>query len=295
MPEQLATLDRGPTAGDASVARTLHTAAVVTPEAVLLEFRAAGIASRLLAKGIDLIIQLIAFYAVVIMGALLAAVNGTLGLIVIVVSVFLVVFGYPAMEAVWNGQTPGKKVFGIRVITIEGGPVRFRHAAIRSMVWMVEFLLPPGGLFALASALLTRRSQRIGDLAAGTVVIRSNTVKPSPIFFAPAMGAEHFSATFDAGRIEPQHYALIREFLVRAHDLTPEARRHVAEQLADGLATVSQKPKPPDLDAERFVVAAVFAYQRRFAPDSEASTASPTGPPAAPPTAPPSAPPPRVA
>lgn len=161
----------------------MHTAAVVTPEAVLLEFRAAGIASRLMAKGIDLILQFLALYAVIIVGAIVAFADETIGVIIILVSLFLVFFGYPTIEAVWNGQTLGKKVFGIKVITIEGGPVRFRHAAIRSMVWIVEFMIPPGGLFALTAALLTKQSQRLGDLAAGTMVVCSNKVQTNPVFF----------------------------------------------------------------------------------------------------------------
>ncbi|MFT7602232.1 MAG: putative RDD family membrane protein YckC [Acidimicrobiales bacterium] len=276
---------RGPTTADPTLARSLHAAAVVTPEAVLLEFRAAGIGSRLLAKGIDLIVQFIAFYALVIAGAVLVAFSETVGVIFIFVSIFLIFFAYPTIEAFWNGQTVGKKVLGIKVITVEGGPVRFRHAAIRSMVWLVEFLLPPGGLFALAAALLTRQSQRIGDLAAGTVVIRSAKVTSSPVFFSPAFGAEHFSATFDAGRVTPAHYALVREFLLRAHELTYGARLQVAERLAGVVSETSGRLRPAELTAEHYLISVVFAYQKRFAsadvffPGVPASPPAPIGPP----------------
>lgn len=257
-------VERGPTAGDPSVARTLHTTAVVTPEAVLLEFRAAGIASRVLAKGIDLILQFIGFYVVLLLSIFVAVGNETVAVIVVLVTTFLVFFGYPMIEAFWGGQTLGKKIMGIKVITIEGGPVGFRHAAIRSLVWIVEFLLPPGGLLALAAGLLTRRSQRVGDLAAGTVVVRSAKTAVAPLFFSPAYGAEQFGSTFDAGRIGPQHYALVREFLSRAHELTPQARAHVAIRLADGLVGVCGKPRPVEMHPEVYLVSAVFAVQRRF-------------------------------
>ena len=278
---------RGPTTADPSVARSMHTAAVVTPEAVLLEFRAAGIASRLMAKGIDLILQFLVIYALIIVGAIVTFLDETIGIVTITVSIFLVFFGYPAIEAVWNGQTLGKKIFGIKVITIEGGPVRFRHAAIRSMVWVVEFMIPPGGLIALTVALLTKQSQRLGDLAAGTMVVRSTKIQTNPVFFPPAMGAEDFSITFDAGRLSAHDYALIREFLMRAHELTPGARQHVAAVLSEAVEQAAARPRPPEVDSERYLVSAVFAYQQRFAP---AGAAVPAAPPRAPTMAPTAAP-----
>ena len=161
------------------------------------------------------------------------------------------------------------------MITTEGGPVSFRHASIRALIWVVEFLFPPGGLLALAFALLTRRSQRVGDLAAGTVVVRSSSTKMAPLFFSPARGAEHFSATFDAGRIGPQQYALVREFLSRAHEFDAAGRWQVSLDLAAGIERASGRPRPADVPPEHYLVSACFALQQRFTPVDATPSAPP--------------------
>ncbi len=264
---------RGPTIGNPDVARSLHTTAVVTPEAVLLEFRAAGVASRLLAKVIDLGVQLVMLFVVFLL-MLLVSFASTVALVLLVVGVFAIQFGYPMIEAVWDGATVGKKVLGLRVITLEGGPVKFRHAAIRSLVWVPEAFIPPGGITALTAALLTRRSQRIGDLAAGTVVIRIDTANANPTFFAPARNAEEFSQRFDASRLAPAQYALLREFLLRADQLDRNARHKVAAQLAAGVQRATGVERPVSVAVEGYVVASIFAYQHRFGPTAPLATST---------------------
>ncbi len=248
------------------MARSLHTTAVVTPEAVLLEFRAAGVGSRLLAKAVDTFIQLVLIYIVGIGILIVAGSNEAAGVILIVISLFLVFFVYPMTEAFFGGATPGKRALDLRVITLEGGPIGLRHAAIRAMIWLPELLLPPGGLLPLGSALLTRRSQRLGDLAAGTVVIRTSTAEADPTFFAPAFGAEQFSQQFDASRLSPKQFALMREFLLRAHELRIESRRTVARTIAAGVEAATGVPRPIEVDPERYIVACTFAYQHRYGP-----------------------------
>jgi uncharacterized RDD family membrane protein YckC len=242
----------------------MHLATVVTPEAVLLEFRAAGIASRMLAKIIDLLVQSVALIALLITAGFLSFGGSTAALVLTLVGSFLIVFGYPAIEAFWNGQTIGKKALGLRVITVEGSPVRLRHAAVRSIIGVVEFLVPPGGLPALASALVTRRSQRIGDLAAGTIVIRTLNATTRPNFWAPARGFEGFALTFDAGRMTPSQYAVVREFLFRAPELDSEARPALARFLADRAERWTHWPRPGHVGAEEYLLSAAFAYQHRF-------------------------------
>lgn len=276
---------RGPTIGDPRVARSLHTTTVVTPEAVLLEFRTAGIASRLLAKGVDLILQLIALYALFIVVLIASGGSDTVAIIMIVVGIFLILFGYPMIEAVWNGQTIGKRIFGVRVITVEGGPIGARHAAIRSLIWIIEFFVPPGGLLAMASALLSRRSQRVGDLAAGTLVIRDSGGVVNPLYFPPAFGNEEFSQRFDSSRMSPHDYTLVREFLSRAHQFTPEARAALAASLTADLVARLEQPCPPWVLPERYLVSAVFAVQQSAArgvsvPPTLASAPPPRGRPA---------------
>lgn len=264
-PSSALTKRRGPTVGDPTVTRSLHTVGVVTPQAVLLEFPAAGVASRVLAKMLDFVIQIVIVFALAL-GSIPLQGSGALGAIVITVGLFLVVFAYPALsEAFWNGQTIGKRVLGIRVITLQGGPARFRHSSIRALISVPEFFMPPGGLTALISALLTRRTQRVGDLAAGTVVIRDHSERTQPIFFAPARGAEAFSTTLDASLLSAQQYGLIRDFLVRAPSLTPAARYQLATDLAQRTERVLGFAPPPGIHPESVLVSAAFAYQRRYA------------------------------
>ncbi len=259
---------RGPTAGDPTSARSLHHTTVVTPEGVVLEFRAAGIGSRTLAIVIDLIVQFIAAVVLLfVVGAASFLIGSTASVVAILVGLFLVFYGYPiGMEAAGGGRTLGKRALGLRVLTIEGGPVGVRHATIRALLGLFDYWLPaPGGLVALAFALTTTNSQRLGDLAAGTIVVREARAASESVLFAPAPGAEGFGLNLDASRLQPAHYALAREFLVRAPDLLPDARAQLSLQLADSLAEATGTVRPPELHPEWFVQSLLFAYQRRSA------------------------------
>lgn len=286
---------RGPTTADTSSARSLHHLTVVTPEGVVLDFRAAGVASRTLAKGLDLIIQFVALVAAIFIAAFMVFLSEAVAVIAIVVLVFLIFYGYPALlETWWDGRTIGKRLFGIKVITTEGGPVRLRHAAIRSMIATFDFFVPtPGGLVAVTFALLTKRSQRLGDLAAGTIVIREPKTGQAPVFFAPAYGAEAVSRDLDTSLLSPRHYTLIRELLLRAHELTPEARWELTEQLAGRIAEHTGNPRPDGLDGERYLVSILHAHQGRFGDRSPMAAAPPpwSGAPAPVPVPPRNAPP----
>ncbi|MEL7155631.1 MAG: RDD family protein [Actinomycetota bacterium] len=266
---------RGPTAGDPAAARSLHHITVVTPEGVVLEFRAAGVASRMMAVALDLAIQYVLIIVMALVGAFLAAFSPTVALVFVVVGFFLVFWGYPAvLETFWGGRTVGKRVFGLRVLTIEGGPVGFRQAAIRALLSLVDFWLPaPGGVVALVAALTTKNSQRLGDLAAGTIVVRNVKDAAPTFFFNPVVGAEAYGLTLDASRLAPEHYALAREFLVRAPDLLPSSRAALGADLADRLVRASGTPRPEGMSPEAYLQSLLFAHQRR----ARASEAEPVG------------------
>ncbi len=252
---------------------------MVTPQAVLLQFRTAGIGSRVLAKLIDLTGQVLALIAV--SAATGVSGTGSSAFIIGAVGVFLVIFGYPATEGFMDGQTLGKRFLSIRVITADGGPIRFRHAAIRSLIGFVEFfVLLPGGPIALISALLTTRSQRVGDLVAETVVVRDRTDATSPVFFNPPPGAEQIALHLDTSRLTHPQYGLLREFMLRSAEFSSEARMALADDLCDRLWSIGVQ-RPAAVAPSTFVEAAVFAHQRRFA-----STSVP-GPPGPPPVGPP--------
>ncbi len=164
---------------------------MVTPEAVVLEVRIAGLGSRVFARAIDALIQGSALFVLLIVTGFVAAstsngVLGSAGLIVALIVVTLIVFGYPiAWEALWRGRTPGKAALGLRVVTRQGAPIRFRHALVRGLVGMAEVLtLPVIGVIAM---LASPNDQRLGDMAAGTLVIRERAPAQMsiPVVFPP--------------------------------------------------------------------------------------------------------------
>ncbi len=254
---------------DTRSARSLHHLTVVTPEGVVLRFRAAGIASRTLAKMLDVTIQFTALFIGLILTGIVSAASTTLATIVLVVLAFAIFYGYPIiLETWWNGRTIGKAALGIRVLTTEGGPVRLRHSAIRSMIATFDFFVPsPGGLLALAFALLTARSQRLGDLAAGTIVIRVPRVGQWPVYFPTTAETAGLAGVLDTGALTARQYALIRELMLRITEMRPEARYAMTEQVADRVAVAIGAVRPRGLGAEPFLLAVLNAHQARHWPD----------------------------
>lgn len=262
----------------------------------MLEFRAAGIASRLIAITLDVFLQFVLLVGVIVVIGLLAVVNATVAVVAALVLIFLVFWGYPAlMETFWAGRTVGKRLLRIRVLTVEGGPIGFRHAAIRALLGLIDFWLPvPGGLFALVAALVTRRSQRLGDLAAGTIVVREPKGVEDAVFFnaiTPPVAPGASGPPLDPGLLRPHHYALAREFLIRAPDLLPRSRHDLGVDLAERLAAATGNRRPPEMPPELFLQSLLFAYQERSRsvstgappPPNETSIAAPppTGAPVA--------------
>jgi len=241
---------------------------VVTPEAVVLEFETASVGSRALAQGIDLLIRFGLAYGLAIVAGLLGfALGSTAVVVVFIVGLFLIVFGYPVLlEVRWQGRTIGKRALGLRVVTVEGAPVGFRHAAIRSIVAVVDFLLPPIGVAATISVLLTERNQRLGDLFAGTIVLRerSGAPFPVPVSFPPLYGYEQYARSLDVGGITPDQYRVIRSFLLRVNQLTPGARAHLGTKLANAVAASMHHRPPPGVHPEAFLVSVAAAYQLRL-------------------------------
>ena len=147
---------------------------IVTPEAVLLEFETAGAGSRAAGEVLDVLLQFFVLGLVVRRGRGRRPVRGPhRGRRSSPWSwCLLVVVGYPvASETLWNGRTLGKAALGLRVVTVEGGPVRFRHSAIRGIVGLFEIYLTLGSV-ALFTIIFSRRDQRVGDHMAGTIILR---------------------------------------------------------------------------------------------------------------------------
>ena len=238
-----------------------------------LEFQAAHIGSRFCALLLDLAVTGTAATVLLVAGTLvsdaglLAGIPEWLGVTLVILLVFAVIWGYPVtMETLWRGRTLGKAAMGLRVVTVEGGPVGFRHAAIRAALGLLEFQVT-WGLLAILSALLTTRHQRLGDLVAGTIVVRERTGagRPVPVEFTVPPGAEAYASTLDVSGLRTEDYAAIGAFLVRAPDLDPDARSRVAEVLGASIARRMRHSPPPGTPHEVFLQAVAARYQQRAA------------------------------
>jgi uncharacterized RDD family membrane protein YckC len=243
---------------------------IVTPEAVVLEFETAGVASRGIGFILDLLLQGVVLLIILVgLGITLGNASGgeTVFIIAVLLLGFVVLFGYPAvMETFWNGRTLGHAVMGLRVVTREGAPTRFRHAAIRSVFRVVEGIILFGAP-AVLSMTFSPRDQRVGDLVAGTIVLRerSATRVPVPVSFPTPPGYEAYVASLDVSAVTPDQYAVVRSFLLRVGELSPVARAELAVHLANPLARRMNHSPPGYLPPELFLVCTAAAYQRRHA------------------------------
>jgi uncharacterized RDD family membrane protein YckC len=261
---------------------------IVTPEAVVLDLEPAGVGSRgvaLLIDGALLFGTGLALFLVQLRFGLGGFVDGWLAIALALLLAFAVQFGYPVgFETLWRGRTLGKAAMGLRVVTVEGAPVGVRHASIRAAVGLVELTATLGALAAVVS-LLSARSQRLGDLAAGTLVVRERRVTGaarSVEVFTPPPGLEQYTATIDTSAIGPAEYATLRDVLRRAPDMRPAARSRVTEELAARLTPRVTPPPPSGLDAWRWLTCVGAAVQRQHAPGTAGTSAPPTtsvGPP----------------
>lgn len=254
-------------------------ARIITPEAVELDLDSAGLASRLLAGLIDVAVISMVLYGVstvaAVGGASVAAADETLGIVAavfILVGTFAVLLVWPAAwEIGTKGRSPGKLALGLRVVTVEGAPIRVRHAVVRGLVGVVEVMMT-FGVVAVAVALGSRRFRRLGDHLAGTVVIRERGGggDAHPRRFVPPPGWEPWAARLDATRLGPDDYRVVRSYLLRAANLPPEVRARLGHRI---LATVLPRVGIDGTDLvdrlgtwppEAPLTAVAAAYQDRF-------------------------------
>ena len=249
---------------------------IVTGEAVAVEIRPAGIGSRGVALLIDYAIQ---FCALVI---LLLTITRTLfsaesaaAAAVLLSSFVAIMLGYPvAFETFWRGRTPGKAVMGLRVLRDDGGPIRFRHAFVRGLIGVtVDRLGISGGLGALVPMLFTARSKRLGDLAAGTVVVQERV--PAKLAPPPPMPPPLalWASGLDLGRVDDRLALEIRHFLGRSNQLAPWARDEMGRRLLDELTT--RTAPPPAGTPPWAYFSAVLAERRRREIERLTPTATP--------------------
>ena len=232
-----------------------------TPEGVPLELTLAGVGSRFSAALIDGFIQGV---TLVVIGVLVG-VAGSSGPVVAIglISGFLVFFGYDVLfETKASGRTPGKRVTGLRVVRVGGGPVDFRTSAVRNLLRIID-LLPGTYLVGIITILASRRNQRLGDLAAGTLVLREvkASVPVAPVG-APAAELVESVGDWDVSAVTAEEMATVRRFLERRPGLTPQARARLAGELAGRLLPKVVGP-PERVAPEHFLEQLVAAKAAR--------------------------------
>jgi uncharacterized RDD family membrane protein YckC len=235
---------------------------LVTGEAVVLDLRPASFASRSLALALDLVVMaltglLLGWLITTVVAASDAAASGAISLVTGVG----VLVGLPVtVETLTRGRSLGKLAAGLRVVRDDGGPIRFRHALIRGLVAVVEIYLTTGSV-ALISSLANRRGKRIGDMLAGTYVVRERTAgRVPPVATMPAELAG-WAAGCDLGRVPDRLAAAARQFLGRAASLHPASRQQLGLALADQLRQHVAPAPPAGTHPEAFI-AAVLAERR---------------------------------
>jgi len=207
---------------------------IATPEGVSLELVLAGVGSRFMARLLDTVIQLAIIIALAI-GISATTAPGTVRALARVL-IFLVIFAYDVPFEIWNGgRTIGKAAAGIHVTAIDGGRVGFFPSAARNIIRIVDFLpvLYGVGVITMVS---TRRDQRLGDLAAGTIVVRDRFPGLASHTPAPATVPVDAVATWDVSAISPDELATIHQFLDRRLSLPFQVRAHFANELATQIA-----------------------------------------------------------
>jgi uncharacterized RDD family membrane protein YckC len=234
---------------------------IATPEGVELELVLAGVGSRFAASLLDVVVQLGAILA-------LAVVLGPLGnngfvFAAYLVAVFLILFAYDIALETWNrGRSIGKLAAGLRVVRAGGEPEGFLTASVRNFLRIVDFL-PAFYVVGVISILATSRNQRLGDLAAGTIVVRERrpAVTPAPTYLPLPPGGAPLPE-WDVSGVSVDDVATLRQFLERRVSLSPGARAHLATDLAARV-----RPKvvgaPDGWHPESFLEAVVAAKSAR--------------------------------
>jgi uncharacterized RDD family membrane protein YckC len=234
---------------------------IETPEQIALEFLSAGIGSRFLALALDTLLQLALAIAVLVIALLINVIvsqgwpTATIWAAAFVLMVwFLLYFGYFMLfEIRWSGQTPGKRLVGLRVLAASGRPATPYEIAIRNLVRIVD-QFPGVYAVGILTVLVTAHQQRLGDLAAGTVVVHERAAAP------PNEVSSGTSMVVGPGtRLTSEEFVIVDHFLERRRDLDPEVRVEASYRIATRICERLGTSVP--MDSESFLEGLAIAYR----------------------------------
>jgi len=218
---------------------------VATPERVSFDYQVAGLGTRAIAQVLDILIIGGILTAVYFVALAIAVVGSATATLVAVIGSFVVIFGYFwVSESLWSGQTVGKKAFRLRAVGDRGEPLTFAQAGIRNIVRIVDFLPYAYGV-GLIVLFVNGKGKRLGDLAAGTIVVKDSDhvwlwqlpgaslpASPPPPAYAAATAAE-----LTLRRIDPELRRFVSSYARRRPQLSLEVRAQLATQVQSSLRT----------------------------------------------------------
>lgn len=254
-----------------------------TPEQVAIRFPIAGVGSRFLAILADTLVQGIAYAILILIFVLIASsapktTGGALShtgekwlIAGIVLFHFLLYWGYFTLfETYWNGQTPGKRLCKIRVIQESGRQITFFEAMTRNLIRIID-MMPGFYLIGVISMVCNRRNQRLGDLAAATIVIHERSSE-EPLWggsgtrtitagaFAPPAPEPALQPSAEAtlpadavAKLSPEDLAVIDRFFSRILDMDLDTRARIAERLAAQMTQKMCLERQPEEKPERLL------------------------------------------
>ncbi|MFF2139260.1 RDD family protein [Streptomyces sp. NPDC058193] len=238
---------------------------LVTGDAVVLGLRPARLPSRALAIAIDLAVLLTVFVLVSVGLAVATVTLDDAAVAAIAVATFLLVLvgGPVAVETLSHGRSLGKLACGLRVVRDDGGPIRFRHALVRGAMGVVEILGTFGVVGCIAS-LVSARGRRLGDVFAGTLVVRERvpagrgrSVPPPPPWLVGRF------TQLDLSGVPDGLWLAIRQYLTRMNQLDATVGGALAERLSSDLAVRTGVPVPQGVPAAAYLAAVVNERQAR--------------------------------
>jgi uncharacterized RDD family membrane protein YckC len=209
---------------------------VTTPERVAFRFETAGLGSRFTAQLVDLLVLAAMMAALGLVAFGIATLTGatTTATLVLVVVGFLLFWAYWIVpEALWSGRTLGKRLLRLRVVDARGGPLTVGQAIVRNLLRIVDFL-PSSYAVGAVVMFASPRNQRLGDLVAGTVVVRERmAVRLGDLAGEPATAAEGGAPAAGVRpppRLEPRLRRFVQAYAQRRPGLTPERRAELARE-----------------------------------------------------------------
>ncbi|MFJ8674028.1 RDD family protein [Streptomyces sp. NPDC093589] len=241
---------------------------LVTGEAVVLGLRPSRLPSRALSMLVDLAISWGVYLTVsVLLVSATSSMDSAATAAVSVATFVLVQVGIPiVIETLSHGRSLGKVICGLRVVREDGGPIRFRHALVRGAMGAIEIVLTMGVVASIAS-LVSARGRRIGDVFAGTLVIRERVpvaeagmeLPPPPPWLAAELAA------LDLSQVPDGWWLTVRQYLSRTGQLDPQAGGAMAGRLAEDLRGFTGVPGPAGVHPALYLAAVMGERQGREA------------------------------